>query len=224
MSIYGSYRERANDVERERRAGHASSWRFWQSGQVDLRVTCLEELCFQSAEEAFARCVVLRGAFAGHRANQLRSADPVEPARPAIVGSAIGMDDWPLFAVVHGPDGCIQHGMDKTRIWFGSDGPVDDGRKVHFASWDLELGDVCKPLHVRRFCMKSRSIRFSGAGLITNPSPGAAVVAVMIGKAIAIPAAPESCWIVFMMALPSVGSRTNRARLWKTEEPCSISR
>jgi hypothetical protein len=33
------------------------------------------------------------------------------------MGSAIGMDDWPLFAVVHGPDGCIQHGIDEARIW-----------------------------------------------------------------------------------------------------------
>lgn len=78
------------------------------------------------------------------------------------MGSPIGMDDWPFLAVGDGSDGCIQHGVDETRIWLGSDGPaddhavkaVDDGRKVHLASWDLELGDVCQPFHVRRFFME----------------------------------------------------------------------
>src|SRR4051812_34544236 len=78
------------------------------------------------------------------------------------MGSAIRMDDWPFLAVGDGSDGCIQHGVDETCIRLGSDGPaddhavkaVDDGRKVHLACWDLELGDVCQPLHVRRFCME----------------------------------------------------------------------
>ena len=78
------------------------------------------------------------------------------------MGSPIRMDDWLLLAVSHGPNGCIQHGVDEARIWLGSDGPtddhavnaVDDGRKVHLARRYLEPGDVCQPSHVRRVCME----------------------------------------------------------------------
>ncbi len=64
-----------------------------------------------------------------------------------MMGSPIRMDDWPFLAVGHGPNGCIQHGVDETRIWLGSDGPaddhsvkaVDDGRKIHLARRYLGL-------------------------------------------------------------------------------------
>ncbi len=78
------------------------------------------------------------------------------------MGSAIGMDDWSFRAVCHGLDSCIQHSIDQPRVWLRSNRPtddhaieaVDDGRKIHLPSRDLELGDVCQPLHIRCLCME----------------------------------------------------------------------
>lgn len=88
------------------------------------------------------------------------------------MGSTIGMDDWSLIPVGHGANGCIQHAVDETRIGLGSDGPadhhaveaVDDGRKVHLARRDLELGDVCQPFYIRRFCMEVAIDQVLGRG------------------------------------------------------------
>ncbi len=74
------------------------------------------------------------------------------------MGSTIRMDDWPLLAVGHGPGGCIQHGIDETRIWLRSNRPtdyhaveaVDDGREVHLPGRDLDFGDIRQPFYVRR--------------------------------------------------------------------------
>ena len=78
------------------------------------------------------------------------------------MGSAIRMDDWSFLAVGHRFNGSVQHGVDQLRIWLRSNRPtddhavkaIDDRRKVDLPGWDLELDDVCQPLHVRRFCME----------------------------------------------------------------------
>ncbi len=77
------------------------------------------------------------------------------------MGSAIGMDDWSCRAICHGLDSCIQHSIDQPRVWLRSNRPtddhaieaVDDRGTIHLPSRDLELGGVCQPLHIRRFCM-----------------------------------------------------------------------
>lgn len=73
------------------------------------------------------------------------------------MGTAVGMNDGPCVSVSHCLDGGIQHCVDQFRVWLRSNGAtddqaieaVDDGREIHFASRDLELGDIREPLFVR---------------------------------------------------------------------------
>jgi hypothetical protein len=67
------------------------------------------------------------------------------------------VNDGSGVAVSYRLDGCIQHRVDQFCIWMRPNGPaddqaieaVDDGRKIHLAGRDLELGDVGQPLLVR---------------------------------------------------------------------------
>ena len=58
----------------------------------------IEQLGLQTAEEALKGRVVRRAAFARHRADQIRIADAREPARPAIVGTSIGVKTFCLLS------------------------------------------------------------------------------------------------------------------------------
>lgn len=114
-----------------------------------LPIPEMEQFRLQPAEESFACGVVGRASFARHRANQLRLTDPREPAKPAIVGAATGMDDRSAVAAGHRLDGCVQHGVDEVSVRLRPNGPTDDqtveaindGREVHLAGWDVELRD-----------------------------------------------------------------------------------
>mgnify|MGYP006949399687 CR=1 FL=1 len=65
------------------------------------------------------------------------------------MGSTIRMDDWPVVGIDHRFNGCIEHRVDEFSVRARPDGPaddqaieaVDDGRQVHLAGRDLELGD-----------------------------------------------------------------------------------
>jgi hypothetical protein len=74
------------------------------------------------------------------------------------VSATIRANDGPVVGIDHHLDGRIQHRVDALSVWMRPNGPaddqaieaVDDGREVHLAGRDLELGDVGEPLLVRR--------------------------------------------------------------------------
>jgi len=74
------------------------------------------------------------------------------------VGTAIGVNDGPVFGIDHRLDGRIQHRVDEFSVRARTERPADDhaveavdqGRQIHLASWDLELRDVSEPLLVGR--------------------------------------------------------------------------
>lgn len=78
------------------------------------------------------------------------------------MGSTIRVNNWPIVALGHRLDGCIEHRVDEFSVRARPDGPaddqaieaVDDGRQVHLAGRDLELCDVGEPLLVRGRCLE----------------------------------------------------------------------
>lgn len=91
------------------------------------------------------------------------------------MGSPIRMDDWPFLAIDHGPNGCIQHGVDHP-----ASGCVPIDQLMTMPSKQSMMGErytlpagiwnsVMSVNHFTfgAFAWKSRLIRFSGAGLIS---------------------------------------------------------
>lgn len=91
-----------------------------------LPTAWVEQLILQTAEEAFTRSIVWGAGLAGHRANQACTINSRQPARPSIVGAAIGVHDGSVRAVGNRFDGRVEHGVNEFSIWSGTQRPADD--------------------------------------------------------------------------------------------------
>ena len=85
-------------------------------------ITRIEEFRLQASEEAFTCGIVLRTRLSRHRTNELCCVYSFQPARPAIVASAIAVDYGPRFAVSDGFYRCIKHGVYEIGVRSGPKG------------------------------------------------------------------------------------------------------
>ncbi len=117
-----------------------------------VMVPVVEELLFETAEEAFGGRVVGAAALGAHGSGQAVPLADGYPFGPAIMASPVGVDDRPL-AVLEGAARLFEHAVGQLGRRAGADAPghghaviaVDDRAEVDLALADAELGDVGDP-------------------------------------------------------------------------------